>query len=261
MSNFPAQVPQFPYKWDKPALIEPPAFLEYMRSIGRFPTVSAPRALILCYQDSIFQWVKKTQAHTPGDGFAHNVLLLNDFAGEIAVSRVFGIGAPAAVALLEEMIAWGVQKVISIGTAGSLQKNVGIGDLIICDRALRDEGTSHHYLSPSRFARANDELTDKLAEQMRSQQILAHRGAVWTIDAVYRETVAEAQAYQAEGLLGVEMEAAALFAVAERRGVPLATLLCVSDSLADLRWHPEFHSTKIKTGLQSLFKVVVGALK
>src|SRR5207302_1751135 len=137
----------------------------------------------------------------------------------------FGWGAPMAALVLERLGALGVSRVVSIGTAGSLQRHISIGHTVVCDRAVRDEGVSHHYLPPGQFAHASPQLTARLHAAMDQSTL----GASWTIDAPFRETVEEARHYQEAGILCVEMEAAALMAVAEVRGIQFATAFAISE--------------------------------
>jgi uridine phosphorylase len=172
----------------------------------------------------------------------------------------FGMGAPAASAALEEMAARGTSAVASIGTAGSLQRDLSPGDLVLCEAAIRDEGVSHHYLPPAKLATAPGELTAGLGTAMTAAGLQFRSGVSWTIDAPYRETVAEVRHYQAEGVLCVEMEAAALFAVGQVRGLQVASAFVISDSLADLVWDPQFHGQKVQAGLMALCQAAVTAL-
>jgi hypothetical protein len=75
-----------------------------------------------------------------------------------------------------------------------------------------------------------------------------------------RETVAEARHYQAEGVLCVEMEAAALFAVAQMRGLALASAFVISDSLAEEAWSPRFRDPAVQGGLVRLYQAAVAVL-
>ena len=85
-------------------------------------------------------------------------------------------------------------------------------------------------------------------------------GTSWTVDAIYRETIEEVRKYQKEGVLTVEMEAAALFAVAKYRKVQLVSAFAISDSLSDLKWNPMFHHEKTAEGLKTLFDAAVTVL-
>ena len=103
-------------------------------------------------------------------------------------------------------------------------------------------------------------MTNKIKNSLDKLNQKHFVGTSWTIDAPYRETVAEAKQYQKEGVATVEMEASALFAVAQYRNVELGAIFTISDSLAELEWKPKFHLKKTKTGLEILYKVAVDVL-
>jgi uridine phosphorylase len=173
----------------------------------------------------------------------------------------FGIGAPAAAMVLEDLIAVGVRRILSIGIAGCLQPDIDFGELVLCTAALRDGGVSHHYLPAARFAHPAPGLTDMLRVALRERGLSAREGPTWTIDAVYRETIDEARAYQAEAIATVEMEAAALFAVAACRGVEVASAFVVSDHLlAAEQWISQISSDRVNASLERLLEVSVQAL-
>ena len=240
-------------------MIQPRRFLEYLRSQGRGPGFTPPRGLIFCYQRRLLDYILTTHKTTrPDHGFG--VHLLDETNGEIGVLGGFGIGAPAAAVLLEEFIAIGVPRFLSIGTAGSLQPRLGVGGLIVCDRAIRDEGVSHHYLPPGKYAEASPALTARLTRALTAGGHAHTVGTSWTIDAPYRETKAEVLAYQLDGVACVEMEAAALFAVAQVRGVEIGAMFTITDSLASLEWHPEFHSERARLGLETLYQTALACL-
>ena len=188
------------------------------------------------------------------------MLLPTDAGGRVGVYGGFGIGAPVAALQLEDLVAFGVRRVVSIGTAGSLQHDLAVGDLVVCERAIRDEGTSHHYLPAEAPARPSAALTARLSGTLDAQGRAHRLGATWTIDAPYRETIAEVLRYQAQGVLTVEMEAAALFAVAACRHVDLAAAFSISDTLADLMWTPRFGSPETRDGLEAIYRAALDAL-
>jgi uridine phosphorylase len=168
-------------------------------------------------------------------------------ARTIAVVGGFGIGAPAATTVLEELIALGVREFISIGAAGCLQPRCGFGEAVVCTGAIRDEGVSHHYAPAEKFAWPSETLTRRLAQALAAGGTAPHSGLAWTIDAPYRETVAEARSYQAEGVVCVEMEAAALFTVGRYRGVDVAAAFVISDHLlAEDRWTHAFGTPALR---------------
>src|SRR5262245_15320398 len=177
--------------------------------------------------------------------------------GTVGVIGGFGVGAPAATIVMEMMGALGVRRFVGVGTAGALQPDLDTGAVLVCDRAVRDEGVSHHYLPPARWAHPSAGLTQSLGAELEAQGCRPITGAAWTVDAPFRETVAEAQHYAEEGVAVVEMEASALFTVAECRGYEVASTFTVSDSLAGGEWSPQFNDPRVAA---SLVRMVHGAV-
>jgi uridine phosphorylase len=252
--------PNFEGKHAHDAFFSAKDFLDYRRSQGRLPDFQVPEAVIFCYQSSLYEHVLQRHDAQRVKVFGGEFYLLADTGGRVGFSARFGIGAPAVTAILEEMIALGIGRFMNIGTAGALAKGLDVGDIVVCDRAIRDEGVSHHYLPPGKYASAHPELTARLERTLGAAGLAARRGTSWTIDAPYRETVEEARHYQQEGVLTVEMEAAALFAVAEHRQVALASAFTISDSLAELQWAPHFSSDLTRSGLEKLYQVALDVL-
>jgi uridine phosphorylase len=147
-----------------------------------------------------------------------------------------GVGAPIAAIRLEAAIALGCRRFVSCGGAGALVPELALGHVVVPTSAVRDEGTSYHYLPPGREVIANQGAVRSVAALLRERDIPSVLGKTWTTDAVYRETPGRVSRRRAEGCLVVEMEAAALFAVAEFRQVPFVSLLYAGDSLAGDRW-------------------------
>ena len=137
------------------SMISPIELMAYHKRIGKYPKFKPPVGVIICYAKSLMDYIVKNHAVTKVEsGFHTDMYLLNKTSGKIAIVGNFGIGSPVAVQLFEVLVAFGVKKFISIGTAGTLQKNLTIGSLMLCEKAIRDEGTSHHYLKPSKYAYA-----------------------------------------------------------------------------------------------------------
>jgi uridine phosphorylase len=252
--------PNFKNKHANDSMFSPKDYLDYQRKREKYDSFNPPEGVIFCYSKKLMEYVLENHKVTKVQRFYGEMYLFNETKGKVAIIGKFGSGAPVVVALLEELIAFGVKRFISIGTAGTLQKNINAGDLIVCERAIRDEGTSYHYLKASKYAYASKKMTERIkrALDMLGQKYFV--GTSWTVDAPYRETVAEARQYQKEGVATVEMEASALFAVAQYRGVEMGAMFTVSDSLAELQWSPKFHFKKTKGGLEILYKVALATL-
>ena len=150
----------------------------------------SPESLIMLYQDELFAGVVGFQATTPlgGHGIYGRAVTLDHTNGRVAVIGGFGIGAPVAAIVLEELIAIGVTRFLSIGTAGGLQPDLAPGDVVLCTSAVRDEGVSHHYVPHEAPAEPDAALTDALEQSIRAAGLPYRRGSSWTIDTPYRET-------------------------------------------------------------------------
>lgn len=244
-------------------MFTPADFAAYLRRVGALDDYDPPDGIVLCYQRSLFEHVLNSEGleRSQRQGALHGLRRLPSTQGRIGVVGQFGIGAPAAAAALEDLAALGTTRFISIGTAGSLQRDLRIGEVVVCQQAIRDEGVSHHYLPPAKFASASTALTATLAAALDAVPVPFRSGTSWTIDTPYRETVAEARHYQAEEVLCVEMEAAALFAVGEFRGVQVATAFTMSDSLAELVWDPQFLGPEVEASLIALYHAALTALQ
>jgi len=128
------------------------------------------------------------------------------------------VGAAFAVLIAEELFASGCRLLISVTSAGQIAPVQAPPYFIIIDRALRDEGTSYHYLPPSEYSEADAQLTRLAQEALTVAGISFQVGATWTTDAPFRETQEAIETALQAGILAVEMEAAALYAFAKVRG-------------------------------------------
>ncbi len=247
-------LPQIPKKYNSPSMIVGKRFLQYMREQGDFPVQSPPETVIFLLQSSLYKFMQDTYPGINIKGFG-NLYLLELSQFHLGICGNFGIGAPIVGILTEELAAWGVQHFLILGTAGGLQSDLAIGEMILCDKAIRDEGTSFHYLPAEKYAYASPELVALCREILMGQNVLFRQGGSWTIDTPYRETACEIQQYRTEGILTVEMEAAALFAVSRYLGLDAAALFVISDKFSDEGWNPFFHAVDLP--LQTLCHAVI----
>lgn len=142
------------------------------------------------------------------------------------------VGAPFAVLVAEELFASGCEVLVSISSAGLISSAANPPFFVLIDRALRDEGTSYHYLPPARFAEADMQLADTVARAVEETWTSLLRGASWTTDAPFRESAALIESRRAEGIVSVEMEAAALLAMGRALGKPVTCLAHVTNAMA-----------------------------
>ncbi len=169
-----------------------------------------------------------------------------------------GIGAPLAAGFLEEAIALGGEKFVACGGAGALERDLVLGHVVVPTLAVRDEGTSYHYLAPSRTVASSPEAVAAIEQTLRRHEVPFRLATTWTTDAFYRETPARIDWRRAEGCSVVEMEAAAFFAVAQFRRRSFGQLLDAGDDLSGAAWDHrgwEDHAT----GRERLFWLAVEA--
>ncbi|MEO8714538.1 MAG: hypothetical protein ABI369_05960, partial [Acetobacteraceae bacterium] len=142
------------------------------------------------------------------------------------------VGAPFAVLLAEQMFASSCSLLLSVTSAGEIAPGPPGPYFVLIDRALRDDGTSHHYMAPALFAEAEEALLAPVMRAMAGASPPVIRGATWTTDAPFRETEAAIAAARGHGALAVEMEAAALYAFARARGKPVLCFAHVTNRMA-----------------------------
>jgi uridine phosphorylase len=144
------------------------------------------------------------------------------------------VGAPFAVLVAEELFASGCKLIVSISSAGQLSPIRKPPYFVLITKALRDEGTSYHYLAPSEFSSLHSKLKKLLKGAFESSPAPVEAGATWTTDAPFRETASAVSAGRDMRLLAVEMEAAALYAFAKARKKPVICFAHVTNQMASI---------------------------
>lgn len=144
-----------------------------------------------------------------------------------------GIGSPSAAIALEELQAVGVETVIRVGTAGALQPGIAIGDMVVATGAAKDEGTTKRYESETLPAVPDYEVLTALVETARERESTVHVGPVATDDAFYAETEEYVSRWEDANIQAVEMEAAALFALARRHDMRAGAICTIDGNLVE----------------------------
>ncbi len=180
--------PNFKNKYLEQALFDPKNDVNWKNlSIKNHKKI--PKKLILFYDQKILNYFKKR--YNPEQIKLYRLLTVYKYK-DVGVVCVTGIGAPHATTVLEGLIALGAKEFISIGSAGGL-KYFGT---FLCEKSIRDEGTSSHYIPHKKFAFPDKGLTKRLAKYLQQNNIPFQKTTSWTIDAIYRETKAEVQKYK-----------------------------------------------------------------
>lgn len=203
-----------------------------------FDQPPAPSAAVLChFKEVVSEAGRASRLHTQLQSVhgGRPVYAREHLGGEVAFFYP-GLGAPAAASALEEAIAMGCRSFVAVGGAGGLVSEMALGSIVVAQDAIRDEGTSFHYAPAGRLSHADPDAVAALEQALNDAGLPFVVGRTWTTDAIYRETRPRVQRRVAENALTVEMEASALFAVANYRNVQLGQLLYAGDTLADELW-------------------------
>jgi uridine phosphorylase len=185
--------------------------------------------------------LEKMHEIATGAGPLFNIeVFKTEFEGGYVAVVFPGIGAPFAAAMLEELIALGCRKFVACGGGGVLKSELKRGTVVIPSAAVRDEGTSYHYLPPQRSVTMDREVVRKLEAVLARHHVEYEVGKTWTTDAFYRETKGKISRRKGEGCLMVEMECAAFLAVAQFRGVAFGQYLAAGDDVSGLEWDPRY---------------------
>ena len=227
---------------NKRAVINPDDVIEKVEGM--------PKVAIACFSHNLFNEIvaggkclKIAELHNTTED--KNVYEL-DYNGHKFALFKMGVGAPVAVVDIEDMHAMGVEKFIVFGNCGVLDNAIDDCSIIIPNKALRDEGTSFHYIKSSRSVDLNKKYTTEFKEILAKLGYSYTEGATWTTDAFYRETRNKVNKRKEEGAIVVEMEASALQAVCDFRGCELFIFFYAGDNLANEEWDIRSLSGDIK---------------
>lgn len=165
-----------------------------------------------------------------------NPVLLYRFIDDDVLITLGQVGCPACAGNLDRFYAMGIRKVMFCGGGGVLDKDIEVGQLLLVDGAIRDEGFSYHYVAPSRYIYTNPGVTDKIARYLDKSGVPYLRGLTWTTDALFRETAGRIERRKAEGAKIVEMEQAGCIAVAQFRGFDYGALIYGGDDVSQEAW-------------------------
>jgi len=219
-----------------PSVFRPENLLREARRQKRLPDVPVPEICVLDPDGDLVRHLRRTRRATDDPAWPcyHTELALFTAADERIGAIPNAVGAPFAVLIAEQLFAAGCQLLISITSAGQIAPAGALPYFVLIDRALRDEGTSLHYLPPAGFAAAPTRLLAPIAAALGAMRPPVVRGATWTTDAPFRETEAAIARARAASVLAVEMEAAALYAFATARRRDVVCFAHVTNQLAQV---------------------------
>lgn len=232
------------------ARISPRRFPKYSRKHAEHPLFTAseftagmphsPANVIFVYSKGLAESIADHLGLAPtsrpyGENTSINVRNFSDSSESIYLMMP-GAGAAMTATVADELHSLGARNFLILGIAGSLSLKLKINDIVLCRKALRDEGVSHHILPPALYDYPSPDLVSYLRMGMRESGIKFTAGPTWTVDYPYAETVEEVREYRSRGIMTVEMEAAALFAVGKARRFRTAAVFTISDILDEENW-------------------------
>lgn len=207
--------------------------MEAVRTERSLAMVRVPSICVLDFDGDLADGLLREGAATVSESWAcfHTQMLVTR-AGDIECGVIpRTIGGPYAVLIAEQLHAAGAELTIGLTSAGRITPALPLPSIVVVDEAVRDEGTSLHYLPPSRtITTPSPLLVDDLVEHLSGLSPV-RRGLVWSTDAPYRETAQQLSAWRDEGVLAVEMQAASLFAFGKAHGTAVAVVALVSNSV------------------------------
>ena len=203
-----------------PSAFTPESLLREARRQKGLPVAVVPEVCVLDPDGDILRHLRAAGRSMRDAGWACYDTELDRFHDGGHEYGIVGcaVGAAFAVLIAEELFASGCQLLISVTSSGQIRPVQPPPYFVIIDRALRDEGTSYHYLPPSQFSEADAGLVGLARKALSEAGVVAQVGPTWTTDAPFRETQEAIDAAMTAGILAVEMEAAALYAFARARG-------------------------------------------
>ena len=205
--------------YEAPSAFTPENLLREARRQKGLPAGRVPAICVLDPDGDLVDHLRASDRLSPRHSWACYHTRLDTFMHQDMSYGIIGqvVGAPFAVLVAEELFASGCRLLISITSAGQILPLGQPPYVILIDKALRDEGTSYHYMPPTPFSHLDPTLREMVSTHWDHGQVPLHVGASWTTDAPFRETEAMIAYCRAAGILAVEMEAAALYALAQAR--------------------------------------------
>ncbi|MDI1288101.1 MAG: nucleoside phosphorylase [Reyranella sp.] len=222
--------------YGSPSAFTPESLLREARRQKKAAEEPVPEVCLLDPDGDIVRQIKAEGRGRRHDGWVcyHTDLYIFEEDGLTVGIVGCAVGASFAVLVAEELFASGCKLLISVTSSGQIAPVQPPPYFILIERALRDEGTSYHYLPPAQYSDAPEALLKALDGAFDGLNAPVRRGATWTTDAPFRETAQAIEAMRRRGLLAVEMEAAALYAYAQARGKSVVCFAHVTNQMGQI---------------------------
>lgn len=217
----------------EPSAFTAEALMEDVRRLRDIGAEALPCVCFLEFDGDLTDWLVEQRIAVPFDSWPCFHTAMFSLTLEGVKCGIIGrtIGGAYAVLIAEQLNAAGVALIVGITSAGRVSPDLPLPSLVVVTSAIRDEGTSYHYLAPGKEVQCPSHLTTPIAQELSRAGFRVQTGLVWTTDAPYRETSDQLARWASEGVLAVEMQAASLFAFAEARGVGVSVVARVSNAV------------------------------
>jgi uridine phosphorylase len=246
-------IPNYEDKYGAEALFSP----EEVIGMGREGLPNVPPAVILGYQPKLTEFVEP-QADSPVQIVRSQYLYpVTETVGYVPVHE-WGTGAPISAMVTEHVVAAGAEAVVLLGGGAGLQTDIPPDAALLPTDVIRDEGVSYHYIPDEESVTPTTSLVGSLDGALSRAGFETRQGTTWTTSAFYRETVPEVRAYGEDGVITLDMESAAIWAVCQYRGVDTASVHELGGVLTPKEWQPE---TRQGRGLAEMFDPTVAGLE
>ena len=230
-------LPILDHPLDRPAAFTPEALTRAVRLERALPDAPIPKLCLLDFDGDITDWLAASGLAAPCPAWAcfHTTMFSLPVDGSSIGIIGRTIGGPYAVLIAEQLRVSGAELILGLTSAGRVAPSLPLPSFVIPQAAIRDEGTSYHYLPPSPSVPAPPALVEPLRDALLPLGRNVTTGTVWSTDAPYRETHQQLQHYAEAGVLAVEMQAASLFAFAQATNFPLGIVAQVTNAVHDER--------------------------
>lgn len=220
--------------YDAPSVLTPHNLLREARRQKKRSFEHVPRVCVLDPDGDLVDYLRTTRGTQRHDGWACFHTHLDTFMHEGLEYGIIGsaVGASFSVLVAEQLFESGCELLINISSAGriiTLEQPPPY--VILIEKALRDEGTSYHYLPPSPYSNLNPLLKEIVMRDWDHSRVPLHLGTSWTTDAPFRETEEMLEVGRAHNILAIEMEASALYAMGCARQRHVVCFAYVTNSL------------------------------
>jgi uridine phosphorylase len=233
---------------DSPSEFTPEDLVRAVRTARSLSPAAVPEICVLDFDGDLTDWLVRNGKAVPFEPWAcfHTKMYVLETSGARCGIIARTIGGPYAVLIAEQLRVSGARLILALTSAGRVSASLPLPSFVVVTSAVRDEGTSFHYLPPADKVDCPTPITDLLTDEVkRLNSSIVVEGSVWTTDAPYRETDAQLRRHAASGVLAVEMQAASLFAFAKARKANVGILAHVTNAVD--RQDEQFHDLQFKT--------------